>query len=117
MEEKIKKLMKALDISREEAIEIINADKEIDKGKDLFPLSEEQKATEKKMRRADNKKPTVYNFKRERKPNEDKREIIQTLDDALCDIADDVTLINPERQIDFVYNDKKYRIVLSAPRN
>ena len=70
----------------------------------------------KTARQAD-RTPTVYNFqKRERKVDNDKREIIQTLDDALCDLVDDVEVVNPEREILFTYNDKKYKIVLSAPR-
>lgn len=44
-------LMQSLDISEEEAIEILQADAEIDKGAKLFELTPEQKAVEKKMRK------------------------------------------------------------------
>lgn len=112
----IDELMKTLNCSKDEAKSIIETDKLIDKGADPFPLTPEQKVVEKEMRRG-HKAPTVYKFqKRERKPNDAKREIIQTLDEALCDIADDVTVTNPERQIDFVIDDVHYRVVLSAPR-
>lgn len=108
--------MKTLDLSREEAIEMLQEDAEIDRGADPHPLTAEQKQTEKKMRQAD-RAPTVYQFKkRERKPNTAKREIISVLDDALCDIADNVTVTNIERQIDFELDGVRYRVVLSAPR-
>ena len=43
--------MQSLDVSKEEAIEILQSDTEIDKGAKLFELTEEQKAVEKKMRK------------------------------------------------------------------
>lgn len=43
--------MQSLGISEEEAIEILQADAEIDKGAKLFELTPEQKAVEKKMRK------------------------------------------------------------------
>ena len=105
-----------LGMTEAEAHEVLEADKRIDKGEDLFPLNEEQKTTEKKMRQAD-RKPTVYNFnKRERKPNEPKRELIAILREALEAVSNEIEITNPERQIDFVYGGNKYRIVLSAPR-
>ena len=111
----LENLMK-LGMSEAEARQVMEDDKRIDRGEDLFPLSADQKKAEKKMRQAD-RKPTVYNLKpRERKPNEAKREIIQVLDEALTDIADDVVVTNIERQIDFVLDGVRYRVVLSAPR-
>ena len=50
-EKKIVNLMQSLDISRNEAIEILQTDAEIDKGAKLFELTPEQKAVEKKMRK------------------------------------------------------------------
>ena len=108
-----------LEISVEEAKALLESDKEIEKGADPFPLTEEQKKTEKEMRLA-GKAPTVYNFtKRERKPNPDKRELINAIEEMLTysDIqADNVSITNPERQIDFTFKGVKYRVVLSAPR-
>lgn len=43
--------MQSLDISRADAIEILQSDAEIDKGAKLFELTPEQKAVEKKMRK------------------------------------------------------------------
>ena len=124
-EKRIALLMKQLDIPRDEAIEVLKEDSEIDKGAELFELTPEQKQVEKKMRQAD-RKVTAYSWKpRERKPNETKRELINHLNDFLIDfvhehdencIDGNVFIINPERQIDFTYKNVRYRIVLSAPR-
>lgn len=50
-EKQIVNLMQSLDISRADAIEILQSDAEIDKGAKLFELTPEQKAVEKKMRK------------------------------------------------------------------
>lgn len=114
-ENQIEKLMKNLGISRAEALEVLEADKAIDKGVKLFELTEEQKQASKTARQAD-RTPTVYNFqKRERKADNDKRELMQTIFDALD--AENKELINPEREMTFSYGGKKYKIVLSCPRS
>lgn len=107
--------MRQLGMSTQEIEDVMECDRQIDQGAKLFELTDEQKQVVKKMSGTGTK--TVYQFqKRERKADNDKREIIQTLDDALCDLVDDVEVVNPEREILFTYNDKKYKIVLSAPR-
>ena len=109
--------MKKLGFSDSEIKDVLEADARIDKGEKLFELTDEQKKAEKKARGTKTKAPTVYNLqKRERKADSDKREIIQCIDDALCCLVDDVEVINPEREISFLYNDKRYKVVLSAPR-
>ena len=109
--------MKKLGFSDSEIKDVLEADARIDKGEKLFELTDEQKKAEKEARGTKTKAPTVYNLqKRERKADNDKREIIQCIDDALCCLVDDVEVINPEREISFLYNDKRYKIVLSAPR-
>ena len=116
-EKEIQKLMKTLDISREEAIEIIADDKAIDQGEELFELTAEQKAVEKKMKNAGVKTVDAYGKVRTRTRKEDatKRKLIEILKTALSD-ATDLTVTNIERQIDFQYEGRKFRIVLSAPR-
>lgn len=117
MTKQIADLMKKLDISEAEAIELLEADKQIDRGEQLFELSAEQKKVEKKMRQADRTK-TVYQFqKRERKPNQAKRDLIQILAATLRESAETLEITNIERQIDFSVDGTKYRIVLSAPRS
>jgi len=97
------------DFSMQEAIEIVIADRAIDKGEKLFELSAELEAGAKKARRADGRKNT-------RKPNEEKRLLIQSFINALPDEATELSIENAERIFYFVYNDTRYKVVLSAPR-
>lgn len=118
MEKQIEKLMSALHCTREEAIEVIEADKKIDKGEKLFELSPELEAGAKKARQAD-RKPTVYNFDtkdRKRKADEDKAKLIAILAESLEQVEIIPTVTNPEREMEFTYNGRKFKLTLSAPR-
>ena len=113
------KLANSLKISIEEAKQVLETDKRIDRGEKLFELPPELEAGAKKARRADRKK--VENVKRERKPDEDKRELIQYLESSLKDAYPDldfgnITITNPEREMEFTYNGIKYRLTLMRPR-
>ena len=117
-------MMKTLDLTPEELAELKAFDKAIDRGADPMPLTAGQKKVEKQMRQAD-RAPTTYKFtKRERKPNEDKRFLINLLNSALVNSDDEgfgelpqIEITNAEREINFVFGGKKYKIVLSAPRS
>jgi hypothetical protein len=110
----IETIMKNLRCTEEEAQEVMEADKRIDKGEKLFELPDDLKAGAKKARQA-NRKPTVYKFdKRERKPNNIKKYLIELLAEA---IPGDVEIINDEREFSFIYQDVKYKITLSCPRS
>ncbi len=102
-----------LGISREEA-EQLYKDEEED---NLPELTTEQKKVEKEMRQADRKKETAPR-KRERKPDEDKIAIIQQIVLALQHDVDGqtVTIVNPEREIEFDFLSNHYRLVLMKPR-
>lgn len=114
----IEEIMKKLNCTEAEAIQLLEDDKKIDKGEKLFELDADQKAVEKKMKNIGSKAPTAYKFqKRERKADNDKREIIAHLLAALGEISDCIALNNGEREIEFIYNDRKFKIVLSAPRS
>lgn len=115
-EEDIQKMMKTLDLTREEAIEMMQDDLDIDRGeqKDFDLPAEKQKAVKELI--AVGTRKTGEKVKRERKPNEDKREIIQVLDEALTDLVDDVVVANIERQVDFIYNGVQYSVTLTAHR-
>ena len=118
MNAKVEQLMKSLDISEAEAIEVIEADKKIDKGEKLFELPPELEAGAKKARQAD-RKPTVYNFdtsKKTRKADEDKAKLIAIIAESLEQVEIIPTVTNAEREMEFTYNDRKFKIVLSAPR-
>ena len=114
----VEKLMKALDIQQQKDRKIIADDKRIDKGEKLFELDPELEKGAKKARQAE-RKPTAYQFqKRERKPNEEKRELIEILRTALVENgATDIEVTNIERELNFHYGEKKFKVVLSAPRS
>ena len=110
--------MRKLGMSEAEIADVLESDKRIDKGEKLFELTASQKRAEKKMRQAD-RKPTTYDFsKRERKPNDSKRAIINALAETAKELADngEVNVTNIERELIFIANGVKYKIVLSAPR-
>jgi uncharacterized protein YoaH (UPF0181 family) len=120
-EEQIQKMMKALGISREEALEVIADDKRIDKGEKLFELNAEQEKASKQARQAD-RKPTVYKLdnekgKRSKKVDEDKAFLLNELFKAILPNCETYEIQNGEREFTFTYHEKKYKVVLSAPRS
>lgn len=124
MTNQTKKLMDVLGLNETEALQLQEDDKRIDKGEKLFELSDELKAGAKKARQAD-RKPTAYKFtKRERKADIDKQEIISIINNAFCNSDNPkfgelpkITITNSEREILFTYNERKFKIILSAPRS
>ena len=114
-DETIKKYMEKLHLSFEEALSLWEDEQE-DNLPDLTP---EQQAVAKKMAQADRKKETTPR-KRERKPDENKRLLINALVDCLLEASpdemEDVSIINPEREIEFRYCGERYRLTLSKPR-
>lgn len=120
-EKLIAKHMNLLKISREEAIQLIEDDKRIDKGEKLFSLTPEQEKASKKARSAGRKpKTTVYKFdttKRKKPENKNKSDLISVITSALAEHgAENLELINPEREFTFTMDGTKYKIVLSLPR-
>ena len=120
-EKLIAKHMNLLKISREEAIQLIEDDKRIDKGEKLFSLTPEQEKASKKARSAGRKpKTTVYKFdstKRKKPENKNKSDLISVITGALTEHgAENLELINPEREFTFTMDGTKYKIVLSLPR-
>ena len=123
-EKMIEKHMKILNISREEAIELIKEDEKIDKMTSTSEInsdmSVEQVKAAKTARQADRKK-TVFNFdvsKREKKANPDKRILIENLRASVQAVGGtDIEVTNLEREMVFKFNNVEYKIVLSAPRS
>lgn len=116
-EQTIQHYMKKLGIDHDEAEQMW-----LDEQEDNLPeLTEEQKAVEKEMMRADRKKETTPR-KRERKPDYDKRLLISVLHGFLHDFlfaSQDhlhCEMTNPEREIEFTFKGNQYRLTLSKPR-
>lgn len=106
-----------LNCTIEQAFEIMQEDKEIDK---MTPkqaesdLTAEQKEASHKARRGA-KAPTAYKFTpRQRKPNDTKRMLINKLAECLAEYSPKVT--NIERFIEFEVDGVAYKVALSAPR-
>ena len=109
--------MKKLGMSEAEIAEVLEADKRIDKGEKLFELSAEQEQEAKKARNV-GRAPTAYKFtKRERKPDQDKADLLNVLFSAVLPVCDTYEITNGEREFLFTYHGKKYKVVLSAPRS
>ena len=116
MEEKIQKLMKSLNISREEAIELMEEDKRIDRGEKLYELDPELEKGAKKARQADRKANTTT--KREKKPKPEKAEICSAMMDGLRELGvEDFQITNEEREFIFFRNGTKYKVTLACPRS
>ena len=121
MTEQVKKLMATLGITEQEALEIVNADKEIDRGAKLYSLDKEAEKESKKARQGDRKKPMVCKFdttKKAKPANETKTSIVSNVVATLEQMgATEITMANPEREFTFKMGDVKYKFVLSVPRS
>ena len=128
-EKQIEKMMATLHLTREEAIDLIREDEEVDKmtmSKVDSDLTKEQKKAKKDATKTTgDKRKRAYTFtKRERKPDEVKREIIETiahnLDRACCgenlDHPQDITIVKPEKEITFVLFGDEYSVTLTKHR-
>ena len=128
-ETQIKKMMDTLKISREEAIDLIREDEEVDKmtmsevNNDL--TAEQKKAKKDATKTTGDKRKRSYTFtKRERKPDEVKREIIETiaqnLDRACCgeDLSHptNIQIVKPEKEITFSLFGDEYSVTLTKHR-
>ena len=116
---KVEEIMRLLDCTRDEALDVIAKDKEIDKGAKHFELNADQKQAEKKMRSTGQRAVNAYGraTKVERPQDTEKRALIQAIKDAVCHFSAKADIINPEREIRFQINGKNYKIILSCPRN
>lgn len=112
----IQKHMKTLKCTREEAIDIIACDDEIDGGnKELFALTDEQKKLVRRITKADKKPDTTKKpTKRERKVNENKKILIEKIAEALADTEN--LSVKTETEISFSYNGKAYSVKLTEHR-
>ena len=118
-EKRIAELMKNLGCTREEAISVIEEDKAIDKmtSKEVnADLTPDQKKAMKAATKTGTRK-TSGTVKRERKPDEEKEEIIAKIADFLAKIDGfDVEIIKKEREISLLIGENDYSITLIKHR-
>ena len=107
--------LRKLGLTDAEIEQVLADDKRIDKGEKLFELDPELEKGAKKARQAP-RKANATQTKRERKEDTDKRFLIAEIAKALAE-CDKMEITNPDRQIDFEFSGRKFRIVLSAPRS
>lgn len=124
-EKEIAKMMALLHCGREEAIDVIEYDKAVDRSKPSdeplahdLPKEIEKQALKDAHKGTDKKSPNYTFTKRERKPNESKREIIEALRRAVEEISgsEAVTVANIEREITFALDGVDYSVTLTAHR-
>ncbi len=115
MEDRIQKLMVKLNISRAEAVELLEEDKRIDRGEKLYELPDEFKAGAKKARQADRK--PAERKPREKKRDEDKEFLLTTLFHTILPLCETYKVTNAEREFSFTFRGRKYKVVLSCPRS
>ena len=121
MSEKDKKqialLMKCLDITEQEAIQVLNDDKAIDKGEKLFEQTPEQKANSKKYTKVGiktNKKPDNVTDK----PKKVDKNKLNTFD-LFVNFAKEngtVEIVKENAEFTVLINEQKYRIKLTKAR-
>ena len=120
-EKRIEMLMKTLNISREEAIELEEYDDDVNKGKKTqYDLTPEQEKNVREMnRRVEHRK--YGTGKHERKPNELKEAIVAELAEFLAEDAqgqayEDVEITNANRMIHFKVGEKEFDLQLIEKR-
>lgn len=121
MSEKDKKqvelLMKCLDITEQEAIQVLKDDKAIDKGEKLFEQTPEQKANSKKYTKVGiktNKKPDNMTDK----PKKVDKNKLDTFD-LFVNFAKEngtVEIVKENAEFTVIINEQKYRIKLTKAR-
>lgn len=119
--EHVEKLMKNLDLTEEEALELIASDDEVDHMKTSAlddDLTDAQRKASKKARSSG--KTTVGKTKvvREKKVDDDKLFLVKSFQNLLenLDNTENVNVENDQKIITFIYNGRKFKIDLSAPR-
>lgn len=120
MERQIEALMK-LGLSREEALQTLADDKDIDQGKPKdFDLTKEQLKNVKQYTKTGTRKTSNTPTKRERKENPTKALIIAELFKFLGEnaeiSAENLEILNKERQIFFKCGENDYELTLTQKR-
>ena len=114
-EKEIEKQMKANHCTREEALEILQWDYEIDHGNtENGALTKEQKALVRKITKADKDPAKKRSVKKERKVNENKKALIEKIAQALTETEN--LSVKTETEISFTYNGKQYTVKLTEHR-
>ena len=129
-EQQITQMMKSLDLTREEAIELIQDDMEVDKmsAKECSSdMTEEQRQAAKEVTiTTGEKKRSTTSTKRERKKDEIKTALILAIAKSLesdCFYGklkdaniENLSIVKPEKEIVFTINGEEYSVTLTKHR-
>lgn len=109
----------------EEAELLVKEDMMIDAGETCdweTELTDEQAKVSRQARQA-SREVSDAPVKRKRAEDPDKRALIEAIEESIgelvnyTDDAPNLIITNPEREIEFTYHGRKFRITLSAPRS
>ena len=116
-EEKILEMMKKLDISREDAIELLCYDNDVDHNKIKDNLTKEQKQAVKKYTNV-GRAVNAYgkSVTRVKKVDTTKQKIIEIISTALQNENIETKVTNAEKYIDIILNGEEYTINLVKHR-
>lgn len=117
-------IMRYLHVSAEEAEQIMEYDKGIDRNQRMpydLSVEDEKRVIKEAHKGTKERKPTIYKFdQRKRKENPTKQSIISELAKFLEKQSEnactEVNITNKERQIAFSIGDQKYELTLVAKR-
>ena len=130
-EKAITKEMAVLKISREEAEELVAEDERIDKmtmGELKAEMGEEHWAVMKEMTKTGERKtaktgktaqktPTTYKFDtKKHKKDDEKEDFLVKLAEFLPNLAENVEIVNPNREISFKIGENSYSLTLTKHR-
>lgn len=109
--------MKTLDLTREQAIELMQDDDQIDKGVKLFEQTEEQKKASKKYTKVA-KSVNAYGKATTRtiKSDDDKVYLMNIIAESLSQLEINHEIVKQGQEMLLYHNNRKFKIVLSAPR-
>lgn len=119
MDEKlIEKHMRTLKCTREEAIQLIKDDEDVDRGiAKPWDLTPEQIKNQRKLANVSTRKRTGETKPRTKKENPDKKYILACLFAGIpTDEIENLKIVNDERSFDFTYNGVNYSVSLTAHR-
>ena len=117
-EPQIQRIMRSLKCSQEEAMEILMADKAIDRGERMeFDLSPEAEKQAKKLANTGTRQTKGQKTERKRKENPTKATVIAELAQFLTENGYEmVEITNKERQIAFKIGENAYELTLVQKR-
>jgi hypothetical protein len=117
-ETQVERIMKHLNCSKEEALDIIACDKAIDRGERMeFDLPIELEKEAKKMSNVGSRKTDGKKVERKRKENPTKSTLITEISQFLTENGyENVQITNKERQIAFRIGENDYELTLVQKR-